>query len=106
MSGRARASHERRLVRGRKIRSLMSTEMRALSTGKLNLEDALRDPPDALGRYNIYDVLRRTPKLGKDGARRILVGLDIWPLERLADIPYEKRGMIIASLPERVKNSA
>ena len=94
----------KRLAKGRKIRRHMSSELHRLSTGKIRLEDVLRDPSDALGRCRIYDVMRRAPKLGEEGTRKVLERYRVWPNDRLGSIPPEKRSVIIAALPERVKN--
>lgn len=100
----ARAPHERRLSKARTIRSRMTSEMRALARGHITIQDALEDPSDALGRCHIYDVLRRTPKLGDEGAKALCVRFKIWPHDRLSSIPLEQRRNIYAALPERVKN--
>lgn len=82
----------------------MTSEMRALSEGRIKPRDALEDPSDVLGRCHMYDVLRRLPKLGDVGAKGLCLRFKIWPLEPLADVPFEQRRNLYAALPERVKN--
>lgn len=95
----------KRLKKGRKIRHQMSSELRALSSGQIRIEDAIRAPSNALGRCRIYDVLRRAPKLGNEGAKALCVHFKLWPHDRLSSIPLEQRENLIAALPERVKDS-
>lgn len=92
------------LRKARKIRIRIASELRALEKGDVRLGDVLRDPPDALGRCSIYTVLRRTPKLGDTTSEKLCKRLHIWPTDRLAQVPLEKREQLIAALPERVQS--
>lgn len=105
MSRPGRAAHEHRLSKGRRIRRKMSAELRALKNGDMYIEDALRDPSDALGRCKVYDVLCHTPGLGEVTARNILERLDVWPLEQLEKLTPEERGELATALPERALRS-
>lgn len=96
----------KRLRKARRIRHRMSSELEQLASGRIHIENVLRNPSDALGRCRIYDVLRRTPKLGDQGSRRLLETHNIWPEDRLAAVPPEKRGVLIASLPDRAKSNS
>ena len=98
------AAHERRLSKARRTRSRMTSELRALSSGQIHITDVLVNPPDALGRCHVYDVLRRTPKLGDEGAKSLCVRFKLWPYDKLSSIPLEQRKNLFAALPERVKN--
>lgn len=103
MSRRGKSSHEQRLSKGRRIRSLMTSEMRRLSKGHIHIEDAIRDPSDALGRCAIYDVLRRAPGIGERTARKLCIRFQLWPHDSVASIPAEQRENLIAALPDRLK---
>jgi hypothetical protein len=40
---------------------------------------------------------------GENGVKRVLKRADVWPEERVANIPPEKVEAIISNLPERVR---
>jgi hypothetical protein len=94
---------KRNLKRARKIRHRQATELRALSAGHITLENVLRNPTDALGRCRVAVLMRHAPMFGENGVKRVLKRADVWPEERVANIPPEKVEAIISNLPERVR---
>lgn len=96
-------SAQRRLKKARKQRSQNAATFRALENGQFTVEDALRTPTDALKRIRIYDLLRRTPKLGDVGAKKVLMKAEVWPLERIGNIELSKRQKVIEALPDRCR---
>lgn len=99
----AKANHEKRLARGRRIRQLIASERRALRRGDIHIEEALRNPSDALKRLPIYIALREAPKLGEKSAQKLCERFDVWPLEPLGKMAPREREEIADALPERVR---
>lgn len=99
-------SATKRLRRARKIRHQMASQLRQLENGGITIWDVLEDPSPTLKRVRVYDVMRRTPKLGSAGAKKILMRLEIWPMERVGNLSLNKRRKILAALPERVRNNS
>jgi hypothetical protein len=98
------ASKKKTLRRARKSRSQMSTEYGLLRDGDITLSELLQDPSGySLARCTIWDVLRRSPKLGPKGAKRVLLESKVWPLDRLEDIDQFARETILSNLPARAR---
>jgi hypothetical protein len=99
-----RSPKEKRLRKARKTRSQISSDFAALRNGHITLRDVLEDPEStSLGRVVVYDVLRRSPHLGKAGAKKILLTSKVWPMDRLNDISKWDRDEILKCLPPRAK---
>jgi hypothetical protein len=94
----------KRLAKARKIRTHNAHALRLLENGHLDITDILETPPTLFQRIPVYDLLRRVPKLGVDGSRKILTKTETWPYDRLGQISLEKRRLIIELLPDRVKH--
>lgn len=96
---------ERRLRKARKVRSRMSAELRELHDANINLVDALASPGSFLGlsKCRVYDVLRRAPHMGDAGAKRVLLTVKVWPLDRLSEVSQFEREEIIKALPSRAR---
>lgn len=92
------------LVRARRIRSKQSRELALLKTHQLHVTDVLTDPYSySLGRLHVYALLRRAPGLGDKGAKKILLGLKIWPMTRTRDLNQYTREEIVKDLPPRAR---
>lgn len=96
-------SAKRRLAKGRKIRRHMASQLDLVRHAQLHVEDVIRTPTNVLGRCTIHTLLLAAPGLGHDGVKRILTSVDVWPYDRVAGLPPEKREAIIAALPERAR---
>lgn len=92
------------LKRARKIRSRQSREYKRMSSGELHVTDVLQDPQSySLGRLHVYALLRRAPGLSDKGAKKICLGLKIWPMTRTRDLDQYTREEIIKDLPPRAR---
>lgn len=92
------------LVRARQIRSKQSREMKRMQAGELHVTDVLQDPQRySLGRLHVYALLRRAPGLSTKGAKKICLGLKIWPMDRVRDLDQFIREEIIKDLPPRAR---
>lgn len=98
------ATRNGNLSRARSIRSLIGSEFGALQRGDITLRDVLEKPQDfEMRRCDVFDVLRRSPKLGKTGAKKILLGAKIWPHDKLVDLTLMQREDIMSWLPPRAR---
>lgn len=77
--------------------------MRALSNGDIYIENVLEDPPIALKRVSIDQLLRHTPFIGERGAETIEKRAKVWPTHKLGKLSAEERAALIDALPDRVK---
>jgi hypothetical protein len=92
------------LTRARKIKSRINSEFAALSDGRITLRDVLESPEDyEMRRCDVYDVLRRAPKLGKIGAKKILLNCKIWPHDKLNVLDPMQLEDILSHLPPRAR---
>lgn len=92
------------LRRARVIRSKIARETRRMQSGEVTLESVLQDPySNSLGRLQVYALLRRAPGLGDKGAKKVLLGCKIWPLDRVRDIDQYLREEILKDLPPRAR---
>src|SRR5438445_7205309 len=94
----------RNIKKAQKTRSHIAQVFAALAHEHITLTDVLRRPPTCLNRVLIYDVLRRSPHLGKEGAEKVLKMSKIWPLTRTGALAPEERSAIITHLPPRARN--
>lgn len=75
-----------------------------MSSGELHVTDVLQDPQSySLGRLHVYALLRRAPGLSDKGAKKICLGLKIWPMTRTRDLDQYTREEIIKDLPPRAR---
>lgn len=92
------------LKRARRIRSKQFREGRLMKSGELHVSDVLQDPQAySLGRLQVYTLLRRAPGLSDKGAKKICLGLKIWPMDRVRDLDQYIREEIINDLPPRAR---
>lgn len=96
-------SAAKRLAKGRKQRQRTGRALRILENGGVNVIQILEEAPEAYARVPIFDLLRRTPSMGREGAKKILVRAEVWPYDRLVQIPLPTRRKIISLLPERIR---
>lgn len=75
----------------------------ALENGNVRVSDVLQDPPYCLRRIRAYDVLRRIPKLNRDGAETVLRRARVWPLTTMGALTIAERSRILHELPPRVR---
>lgn len=94
---------KRRLKKARRTRHLIASEFALLETGRITITDVLGRPKTRLDRVSIYDVLRRVPKLGKEGSQRVLRNANVWPLKHLGELTDEERASVVRHLPPRAK---
>lgn len=90
-----KAQHTRRLI----ARTFVE-----LRDERIDACDILRSTPRHLRRMRVFDVLRRLPHMGGDGASKTLRKAKVWPVKRLGTLTPEEREAIIANLPPRVKS--
>lgn len=92
------------LSRARKIKSKVNSEFGVLQRGDVSLVRVLQTPEEfELRRCDIWDVLRRSPKLGRKGAKRVLLRARVWPHDKLMDLTPQQREDILAELPARAR---
>jgi hypothetical protein len=87
----------------RKGRSQIARTFTALENGKIGVRVVLETPPAHLGRIRVYDVLRRFPHLGRDGAETVCRRARVWPLTTMDNLTPEERERIWHALPPRAK---
>ncbi len=98
------SNRQKRLAKARRIRTRIGLEFKRLEKGQITLRDVLEDPSETpLRRARIYDVLRRSPHMGKSGAKKVLLDAQVWPLDKLGDIELYDREEILKSLPPRAE---
>jgi hypothetical protein len=88
--------------RARDTRSLIAETFERVRAHELTVRELLESPPACLGNVRVYDVLRRIPKLNRNGAERVCRKAKIWPLWPYGALTDEDRQAIIAHLPPRV----
>lgn len=93
---------EKNLRKARKQRRLVGAAFHALEDGQITLQEILQDPPPSLENVDIWDILRRSPKLGRKGAERVLMKAKVWPHRRLRSLNRGERLEIMKHLPPRV----
>lgn len=71
---------------------------------KISVTDVLYETPSCLRRIRVYDVVRRFPGLGDEGASKVLRKAKVWPLIRMGHLEDSQREAIIDSLPPRAKH--
>lgn len=90
----------------RKTRSQIARTFDALSDDQLNYSDVLKNSPamSHMHRVRVFNVIRRLPHMGDDGAEKVLLKAKVWPLKRMRELTEDDRAAIIAALPPRAKN--
>jgi hypothetical protein len=96
-------TRSQRLDKARRTRTANAEVYAALIDDRMTVRELLERPPTSLGRTRVYDVLRRLPHLGRNGAENVLVRAKVWPLTLMDELTDEEREQILDSLPPRVK---
>jgi len=91
------------IKKARKNRAKIAKTFANLQSHRLHATTVLKDPPECLDRMTVFDVLRRFPHLGRDGAEKVLRNAKVWPLTRFGYLTEEERSKIIANLPPRAR---
>jgi hypothetical protein len=86
------------------MRTHTASTFRQLENGHISIEDVLRKPPHTLKKVSVYDVLRRSPGLGKVGSEKLLMRLEVWPLTTLGELSLQERKKILEHLPPRARH--
>jgi hypothetical protein len=98
------ASRSVNLKRAREIKSHINSEFGALSDGRISLQEILQRPQEfEMRRCDVFDVLRRAPKLGRTGAKKILLGSRVWPHDKLGRLSRMELDEILSWLPPRAR---
>lgn len=84
-------------------RSQIAGVFKAMSRDGFDAPSFLESSPDCLNRVCVYDVVRRLPHMGKDGADNALRRAKVWPTTRMGNLTEDERERIIAHLPPRAK---
>lgn len=97
-------TRSQQLQNARRIRSKITRETKLMQSGTITLRSVLEDPESfSLSRLQVYALLRRAPGLGDKGAKKVLLGCKVWPLDRVRDIDQYVREEIIKDLPPRAR---
>lgn len=94
MSRRGKSSHEKRLRRGRTIRSRRASLLRDVRTHRIDVGGVLSDVPDALLTCPVHTLLINTPKIGAKRAQKTCETLELWPLKPLGEMSDEDRAAV------------
>ncbi len=95
---------EKRLKQARAQRSEVAAAFDRMHDGGKTLREHLEDPTESvLARVDIWDILRRSPHLGRAGAKKILMESKVWPHDKLGDISLYDREELIKALPPRAR---
>ena len=85
-------------------RSQIARTFKAIESHVIAPSDVLHDSPECLKRVRVFDVVRRFPHMGGDGASNVLRKAKVWPLTRVGKLTDEERDRILSHLPPRVKS--
>lgn len=94
----AHAARAQRRARGQALADL--------AAGSLVATEVVREPPDALGSVDLYDVLRKCPGLGRESVRRICERAAVWPHTPMSELTEAQRSAIVLALPARLQQQA
>lgn len=92
------------LQRAREIKSLINAELANMRDGYITIRDVLESPQDyEMRRLDVYDLLMHTPKLHKDGVRKVFIDTGIWPHYRVDELTTEQCDRLLKYLPPRTR---
>lgn len=74
-----------------------------LEEGKLGIRELLDAPPASLMGADLWDVLLRTPNLGRRGIQSLCERTGVWVHCTLEDLKYYEIERLKESLPQRVE---
>jgi hypothetical protein len=99
-------TQRKHLAKARKVRRHRAIAFMMLEDGKITIDEVLDGDYPVLNGVDIWDILRRSHKLGRAGARRVLQDADVWPHKRVAALDRTERDAIRYHLPPRARKSA
>jgi hypothetical protein len=77
--------------------------LQGLERGTVQIVDLIKDPDPCVQTADLWDVLMRTPGLGRSGIKRVCQQSMVWPHEKIGDLSVFEKRRIIDCLPERMK---
>ena len=96
-------SKTKQMRAAQKRRTQIARLFARMDTHELSPADVLNDVPDCLKRIRVFDVVRRFPHMGDDGASNVLRRAKVWPVTRMGHLSEDERERILASLPPRAR---
>lgn len=96
-------SKTRRLKEARAQRRAIASVFDALRNGRVTLEHVLESPPACLRKVTINQVMIHAPGLGPEGIKKCLKRADVWPEDRIGNIPQGDRIRVAECLPPRAR---
>lgn len=103
-----KAKTQKRTRQAQRTRRQIARTFVAMESHVITASDVLgitQDMPQCVQRLRVFDVVRRFPHMGGDGASNVLRKAKVWPLTRMGNLDPEERDAILKHLPPRVKNS-
>jgi len=96
-------TNQRQIKQAQRTRRQIALLFDALSNDRTTTDEILRNIPQCLKRMRAFDVVRRFPHMGGDGADKVFQRAKVWPTTRMGNLNPEERERILAALPPRVK---
>lgn len=96
-----RAQETLKLARRR--RHQIAHAFKELEAGKTSLPEIIMTNPPVYRRVDVWDVLRRAPKMGRAGAQHVCERAKLFPHRKLGSLNEDERIKLVQSLPPRVK---
>ena len=87
----------------RAAKEARASSLENLREGRIKVGEVLTEPPDALKRTDIWDILLATHGLGREGARTACERARVWPHTFLGKLTKSERQSLIRALPQRVR---
>lgn len=85
-------------------RSQIARTFKLMQRDDFDVSSFLDSSPRCLERVTVYDVVRRLPHMGRDGANKCLRKAGVWPTNRWGTLSQDDREAIYAALPPRAKS--
>lgn len=101
--------NQKRTKQAQKTRRQIARTFIAMESHMISVSDVLgitQEMPDCVRRMRVYDVVRRFPHMGGDGASNVLRKAKVWPLTRMGRLTDGERSAILQHLPPRTKSIA
>lgn len=73
-----------------------------LESSELDILELLDAPPSALEAADLWDVLLRVPKLGRQGIRTLCESAQVWPHLQLRELTQHQISRLEECMPKRV----
>lgn len=99
-------------------RRMKASALDALESGRVGLQELLEGPMSGgratrhsllftcsrnLAHTDLWEVLLRTPRLGRKGARRLCEESGVWPHTPMQELTLQNRRSLVERLPDRVR---